>query len=80
MLKDLKDNSSYRVIPVVIYSTSDETGDICTSYSLYANSYITKTFDIVELFEKIKYFGQYWIKSVELPDIKLCNAVNKEKK
>lgn len=67
VLECLKGDAFYRLIPIIIYSTSDESGDIRASYSLYANSYLTKTLDIKELFEKIKCFGQYWAKSVELP-------------
>ena len=48
----------------------NENGDIELSYSMHANSYITKTFNVEELFEKIKYFGSYWNKSVKLADRK----------
>ena len=68
VLEKIKKDDGYRTIPIVIYSTSDTKGDVCLSYSLYASSYITKTFDIVELFDKIKHFGNYWTKSVILPD------------
>jgi chemotaxis family two-component system response regulator Rcp1 len=78
VLRALKDDPLYKVIPVVVYSTSDDKGDICSSYSLYANSYITKTFDIQELFIKIKHFGSYWIKAVNLPDSDQCCIIKKE--
>lgn len=80
VLKCLKSDALYKLIPIVIYSTSDESGDICASYSLYANSYLTKTFDIAELFEKIKCFSSYWGKSVELPSDDQYCIVNKENK
>ncbi len=80
VLKCLKNDALYRLIPIIIYSTSDESGDICASYSLYANSYLKKTFDLAELFEKIKSFGSYWAQSVELPtDDRYC-LLNKENK
>ena len=80
VLKSLKGDALYRLIPIIIYSTSDESGDICASYSLYANSYLKKTFDLPELFEKIKCFSNYWAESVELPtDDQYC-TLNKEKK
>jgi CheY-like chemotaxis protein len=68
VLDTIKKDNNYRTIPIVIYSTSEAKGDIRLSYSLYASSYITKTFDIIELFDKIKHFGNYWTKSVNLPD------------
>jgi len=80
VLKTLKDDPLYKMIPVVVYSTSDDKGDICSSYSLYANSYITKTFDIQELFIKIKHFGRYWIEAVNLPNSDQCCLIKKEKK
>lgn len=79
VLKCIKNDDIYKVIPVIIYSTSDETGDICASYSLYANSYLTKTSDIKELFEKIKCFGKYWSKTVKLPDDDQYCLINEEK-
>lgn len=80
VLKCIKSDALYRLIPIIIYSTSDEAGDICASYSLYANSYLTKTFDITELFEKIKCFSTYWGKSVELPSDDQYCMINKENK
>lgn len=68
VLQSIKQDSIYKLIPVVIYSTSDEKGDINSSYALYASSYITKTFNIEELFNKIKHFGNYWTKIVKTPD------------
>ena len=68
VLKNLKSDPLHKLIPIVVYSTSDEKGDICSSYSLYANSYITKTFDLMELFDRIKHFGSYWLETVKLPD------------
>jgi len=67
VLESIKSNPLYKIIPIIIYSTSTEDGDVHSSYALYANSYISKTFDVKELFEKIRAFGEYWIKSVEIP-------------
>ena len=80
VLKCLKSDALYKLIPIIIYSTSDESGDICASYSLYANSYMTKTSDLQELFKKIKCFGNYWAQSVSLPtDDNYC-LINEENK
>ena len=68
VLTSIKEDNTYKIIPIVIYSTSEAKGDICSSYALYASSYLTKTFDIRELFAKIKHFGNYWTKAVNLPD------------
>ena len=67
------------MIPVIIFSTSNYAADIEEAYSLYANSYITKTFEINELFEKIASIGEYWLRTNELPDSS-NNFTNKEEK
>ena len=79
VLKKIKKDDIYKIIPIIIYSTSESSIDIISSYSLYANSYIAKTFDIKELFEKIKHFGNYWVKTVSLPVDECYCPVNEEK-
>lgn len=69
VLKKIKKDDIYKIIPVIMFSTSDSEKDIKKSYSLYANSYITKTFDINELFKKIADMGEYWLKTSEVPSI-----------
>ena len=67
ILKSIKANENYKSIPVIIFSTSDYYVDIEETYKLHANSYITKTFDINELYQKITMIGEYWLKTNELP-------------
>lgn len=69
ILKVLKTDEQYKLIPVIIFSTSNAEKDIKESYELYANSYITKTFDVKHLFRKIASLGEYWLKTSEIPDI-----------
>lgn len=68
ILKVIKNDNKYKSIPVIIFSTSDYYTDVEEMYKLHANSYITKTCDVTELFRKIKIIGEYWLKSNELPD------------
>ena len=68
VLKIIKEDEILQVIPVIIYTTSEEEADIWTSYHLNANSYITKTFDIKDIFEKIAILGEYWLKASRLPE------------
>ena len=69
ILKTLKNDKKYKVIPIIMFSTSDYSSDIEESYRLHANSYITKTFDIKELFRKISHIGEYWLKTNTKPEI-----------
>jgi two-component system, chemotaxis family, response regulator Rcp1 len=68
ILKIIKTDDAYKVIPVIIFTTSDFPPDIEETYKLHANSYITKTFDIQELYDKVGLIGKYWFKSNELPN------------
>src|SRR5579863_10103714 len=65
-LELLKADPDLRKIPVVVLTTSQAEEDIVRSYSLGANSFITKpvTFDaLVTLMESLK---NYWLEIVEL--------------
>lgn len=68
ILNIIKEDENYKLIPVIIFSTSDYYSDIEDVYKLHANSYVSKTFDIKILYEKIKIMGEYWLKTNELPD------------
>ena len=68
ILRDLKKHKLYKTIPIIIFTTSSDQEDIKEMYNLHANSYITKTFNIKELYEKIGIMGKYWFKTNKLPD------------
>ena len=68
ILKIVKADNNYKTIPIIIFSTSDYYLDIEETYELHANSYVTKTFDINNLYKKINIIGNYWLKSNILPD------------
>ena len=80
ILKIIKKDEKYKSIPVIIFSTSDYYVDIEETYKLHANSYITKTFDINELYHKITMIGEYWLKLNELPDKNNFCFINREEK
>ena len=67
ILRSIKRDDKLKSTPVIIFSTSDSEKDIEESYSLSANTYITKTFDLKELFRKITMVVNYWFKTAELP-------------
>jgi len=46
-----------------MFSTSILEEDVIKSYSESANSYITKSFNTKNLFEKIATMGEYWLKT-----------------
>lgn len=80
ILKIIKTDDNYKSIPVIIFSTSDYYKDVEDTYKLHANSYITKTFDINNLYRKINIIGEYWLKSNKLPDNKNFCFISKNDK
>lgn len=78
ILKKIKEHKIYRIIPIIVFSTSDAEEDIIKSYNLYANSYITKSFEIGDIFKKIAVMGEYWLKTAILPKIENICFVHKE--
>jgi len=66
VLREIKSDDCLRTIPVIVYTSSDNPEDVWWSYNLYANSYVVKTFDLQEVFSKIKEIGRYWFKTATL--------------
>jgi len=81
IVKKIKTNKKYKVIPVIMFSTSDTEEDINESYLAHANSYIVKTQGAVGLFEKIATMGEYWLKSTKMAKAdNICIIKKSEKK
>lgn len=66
-LKEIKADPHLRSIPIVVLTTSKAEEDICRSYDLGANSFITKPVTFGSLVEVMKTIGKYWFEIVELP-------------
>jgi CheY-like chemotaxis protein len=65
-LREIKANPELRQIPIVILTTSQADEDICRSYDLGANSYITKPVTFAALVDVLQVLGKYWIEIVDL--------------
>ena len=68
LLRILKADPDFRVIPVVIFTSSREDVDIVNSYANGASSYLVKPVTFEKLLEAIKTFDLYWTLS-ELPGV-----------
>jgi len=64
-LKEIKTNSKFNKIPIIIYSTSSNPDDIAYAYELGASSYITKPYSYQELVKIMEVFKQYWFHIVK---------------
>jgi CheY-like chemotaxis protein len=66
-LKEIKDDPSLRLIPVVVLTTSQAEEDIYRTYQLGLNSFITKPVSFEGLVDIMKELKRYWFEIVELP-------------
>jgi len=60
VLKHIRLEPRFRLIPVIMVTSSAEEKDLVESYKLGANSYVVKPVDIVQFIDAIKVLGQYW--------------------
>ena len=61
VLRQLKNDSRTKAIPIVILTSSREETDMINGYQLGVNSYIQKPVDFVQFREIIKQLGLYWL-------------------
>ncbi|MBX3082729.1 MAG: response regulator [Anaerolineae bacterium] len=67
-LGEIKSDPQLRAIPVIILTTSKSELDVTNSYTLGANSYITKPVTFQALVDVMLMLKHYWFEIVELPD------------
>lgn len=67
VLRRLRADNRTTLLPVVIFTSSNEEKDVLTSYSLGANSYIRKPVDSVQFTEAVCQLGLYWLVLNEPP-------------
>lgn len=60
LLKHIRSESKFKLIPVIMVTSSREERDLVESYKLGANSYVVKPVDIVQFIDAIKVLGQFW--------------------
>jgi chemotaxis family two-component system response regulator Rcp1 len=67
VLARIKSHDEWKVIPVVVLTTSDSQKDIHTAYSLHVNCYVTKPLEFQPFMEVIKQIEDFWLTIVRLP-------------
>ena len=67
VLAEIKSDSSLRLIPVVIMSTSQADEDIVKAYSLHANCFVTKPLELDQFNYTLKSIVEFWYELVKLP-------------
>jgi len=67
VLSELKNAPKYRLIPVVVLTTSKAEEDILQSYNLGANCYITKPVGLEQFIKIVQSIEDFWFTIVKLP-------------
>jgi CheY-like chemotaxis protein len=62
VLKAIKQSETFKILPVVVLTSSSQTKDIEEAYQNGANSYITKAIDFDEFSKNIELIQRYWCK------------------
>ena len=60
VLKEIKSDEKFKMIPVVILTSSKEEKDMVASYTLGVNAYVVKPVDFHEFVNAIKELGVFW--------------------
>ena len=67
VLMFLKNNETFKQIPVIMLTTSSSEKDITLSYKNYANCYITKPIEVSEFMNAITKIEEFWFNVVTIP-------------
>ena len=67
VLKELKSDSLFYKIPVVVFTTSQASSDISSSYALGANCYLRKPGNLSEYRAVVQSMADFWLGFATLP-------------
>lgn len=67
VLREVKEDSNLKNIPIVVLTTSNDEKDILEAYDLHANAYVTKPLDFNQFIMVIKSIANFWLDVVKLP-------------
>jgi two-component system, chemotaxis family, response regulator Rcp1 len=67
VLREMKNDPSFKTIPVIVLTTSSSDKDVLQSYEFNANCYITKPVDFERFIDVVKTIEKFWLTVVTLP-------------
>ena len=67
VLAQIKEDSDFKSIPVVILTTSKAEEDVLKAYQLHANCYIAKPVNLDQFVTVMRYVEEFWLAIVKLP-------------
>jgi CheY-like chemotaxis protein len=68
-LKEIKNNSSLKKIPVIIFTTSKSKADVEFTYEIGANCFITKPNTFKSLVITLQKIMDFWLETATLPKV-----------
>jgi len=68
VLGEIKADPQFKMIPVVVLTTSKAEEDVLQSYGLHANCYVTKPVEFSNFAAVIQSIEKFWFTVVTLPD------------
>lgn len=70
VLKQMREHRETKLIPVVIFTSSNDEQDLLRGYLLGANSYVRKPIDYQQFLTTIQQMGAYWLSINEPVSVK----------
>ena len=67
VLREIKSDEKFKMIPVVVLTSSHEEKDVVASYRLGVNAYVVKPVDFHEFVNAVKELGMFWALINESP-------------
>jgi CheY-like chemotaxis protein len=67
VLEEIKQDALLKMIPVVVFTTSDNPTDVDVCYRCGANGYVVKPIDIHNLTKTVQVIADYWLEANRLP-------------
>jgi CheY-like chemotaxis protein len=67
VLAEIKADPNFKIIPVVVLTTSRADEDVLRAYSLHANCYIPKPVDFQHFLQVVRNIENFWLSVVKLP-------------
>ena len=67
VLREIKSDEKFKMIPVVVLTSSHEEKDVVASYRLGVNAYVVKPVDFHEFVNAVKELGVFWALINESP-------------
>lgn len=67
VLKEIKQHPVFKSIPVIIFTTTKNEGEIRRCYELGANSYVVKPISFESLLTVVQNIRNYWFQTASIP-------------